>query len=260
MPGHRGRPTRHRVLLVAKIPFLDELSASCAACDRAQSLPVAERNRQVEDAFFRAGVALETFLSEWLIRCLTFDASHLHQRAEKEWAGWLKSQVGALDGPTGRRYQAYLKRQSSALSISRRPSQIEALTLLGVGSDTVAIRGSKDLEKKAVDNLIKTYSIRAQKLTARQRAFIDATKKMRNALAHGSPGALTAMNDALKAQGLPAEVKRGKRGVTRSGIGTYLSSRPSSQRRYAIYFNELARIADALCLSAGKPRIISSSV
>ena len=260
MARPRGRPSRQSVLLVAKIPFLDELSAACAACDRAQDLSADQRNRQVEDSFFRAAVSLETFLSEWLVRCLSFDANHLHQGAEKEFGDWLNAQVNALGGPTGRRYRAYLRRQSSALSIPRRPSLNEALALLGSGSDVVGVIGSKDLEKKARDNLIQTYSVRVMKLTARQRAFLDATKKIRNALAHGSPGALSAMNAALKSASLHASVRRGTNGITRTGIGAYLSGKPDSQRRYAVYFNELARIADDLCKSRGRPRTIASTV
>jgi hypothetical protein len=244
---------------VAKLPFLNELTAACAACDRAQVLPADGRNRQVEDAFFRVAVALEVFLSEWLIRCLSFDSTQLHQRAEKDFADWLKAQVNAVGGLTGRRYQAYLKRHSSSLSIPKRLTLTEALSLFGAGGDVVSVTGSKDLEKKARDNLITTYSLRAMKLTARWRAFLDATKKIRNTLAHGSGGAATAMNSALKNSSLPASVRRGKNGVTRSGIGAYLSGKPNSQRRYAIYFDELARIADALCKSSGKPRAIRSS-
>ena len=120
--------------------------------------------------------------------------------------------------------------------------------------------GSKDLEKKARDNLISTYAIRAMKLTVRQRAFIDATKKIRNTLAHSSVGAVSAMNMALKSGSLPADVRRGKNGITRAGIGTYLSGKPTSQRRYAIYFDVLARISDDLCQSPGKPRAIESTV
>jgi hypothetical protein len=245
---------------VAKIPFLDELTAACAACDRAQLLPADQRNRQVEDAFFRVAVAMETFLSEWLIRCVSFDSSHLHQRAEKEFDDWLKAQVNAVGGPNGRRYQAFLRRHSSSLSIPKRPSLTEALSLLGSGGDVVGVTGSKDLEKKARDNLIRTYALRAMKLTVRQRAFLDATKKTRNALAHGSPGTLAAMNTVLKSGSLPLDVRRGTNGITRSGIGTYLSGKPKTQRRYAIYFNELARLSDDLCKSPGKPRIISSAV
>jgi hypothetical protein len=199
-------------------------------------------------------------LSEWLIRCVSFDASHLQTRADREFAGWLKGQVNAIGGPTGRRYQAYLKRHSSSLGIPRRPSLTEALSLLGSGGDVVGVRGAKDLEGKARDNLISTYALRAARLTARQRAFLDATKKIRNALAHGSVGAVSSMNAALRSGSLPADVKRGKNGVTRAGIGTYLSGKPNTQRRYAIYFDQLARISDDLCKSPGKPRTITSTV
>jgi len=134
----------------------------------------------------------------------------------------------------------------------------ESLSLLGAGGDVVGLRGSKDLENKARDNLINTYAIRAMKLTARQRAFLVATKKIRNALAHGSSGAVTSMNDAIRNSNLPVGVRRGQYGIARSGIGSYLSARSGDQRRYAIFFNELARIADALCRSRGRPRAISS--
>lgn len=186
VPRPRGRPTRYQVLSVAKMPFLDELTAACATCDRAQSLSAGERNRQVEDGFFRASVALETFLSEWLVRCLSFDSSHLAQEAQREFDAWVRNGVNALEGRTARRYRAYLEHHSSALTIPRRPSLKEALSLFGSGGDVVGVRGAKDLEQKARANLIHTYAVRAMQLTARERAFLDATKKIRNALAHGS--------------------------------------------------------------------------
>jgi len=122
VPRPRGRPTRYQVLSVAKMPFLDELTAACATCDRALSLSAGERNRQVEDGFFRASVALETFLSEWLVRCLSFDSSHLAQEAQREFDAWVRNGVNALEGRTARRYRAYLEHHSSALTIPRRPS------------------------------------------------------------------------------------------------------------------------------------------
>lgn len=248
------------MLRVAKLPYLDELSAACAACDRAQSLATDQRNRQVEDAFFRAAVALETFLSEWLIRCLSFDASHLTSRAEKELSQWISKEVGALEGRTARRYRAYLTRRSSTLTIPRRPSLTEALALLGSAGDVVGVGGSKDLEKKSSDNLIHTYAVRAKQLTARERAFLDATKKMRNALAHGSSGAVKAMNDALRSKSLPTTIQRGNYGIARTGIGGYLSAKPGDQRRYAIFLDQHARIADKLCKAQGRPRLIRSAV
>ena len=71
------------------------------------------------------------------MRCLSFDASHLQQAAERDFNNWLKVQVDSVGGLTGRRYQAYLKRHSSSLSIPRRPSLSEALALLGSGGDVV---------------------------------------------------------------------------------------------------------------------------
>jgi hypothetical protein len=68
------------------------------------------------------------------------------------------------------------------------------------------------------------------------------------------------MNAALKSGSLPADVRRGTNGITRAGIGTYLSGKPKAQRRYAIYFDALARISDDLCKSRGKPRRIVSTV
>lgn len=162
---------------------------------------------------------MESFLSEWLTRCLSFDANHLHQRAEKEFSDWIKDQVNALGGPQGRRYKAYLKRHSSAVSIPRRPTLSESLALLGSGGDVVSISGSNELEKKAKDSLIPTYAVRAMQLTGRQRAVLDATKKIRNAIAHGSSGAMTTMNNALRSPSLPLGVRRGTNGVTRPGIG-----------------------------------------
>jgi hypothetical protein len=260
MAPPRGRPTRYRVLSVAKLPFLDELTEACAACDPAQALASAERDRQVEDAFFRAAVGLEAFLSEWLTRCLSFDASHLQQRADQEFSTWLRKQVNALEGPTGRRFRAYVRGHTMALAIPRRPTLTEALQLFGSAGDVVGVTGAKDLEKKARDNLTQTYAVRAMRLTARQRAVVDATKKVRNSIAHGSSTAVSAMNDALRNNSLPASLRRGSYGVARSGIGRYLSARPSDQRRYAIFFNELARAADDLCKSRGRPRAISSGV
>jgi len=91
MPHRRGRPTPQQSLAVAKGPFIDTLvGAAATARDGLTRGAADERDRQVEDAFFRAAAALETFLSEWLVRCMSFDATTFRAFYETRAANWAR--------------------------------------------------------------------------------------------------------------------------------------------------------------------------
>ncbi|MET0836924.1 MAG: hypothetical protein ABWY97_09095, partial [Thermoleophilaceae bacterium] len=75
---------------------------AAATANNGLNQAAAERDIQVEDAFFRAAVALETFLSEWLVRCLSFDAGVFRATYEGRAARWAVDQLNGSYPPSGR--------------------------------------------------------------------------------------------------------------------------------------------------------------
>lgn len=88
MARPRGRPTETESLRIAREPLIHELTTACASCRAALALPTRECNREVEDAFFRVAASLEGFISDWFVRCLSFDTGQFvatyERRAENQ--------------------------------------------------------------------------------------------------------------------------------------------------------------------------------
>jgi hypothetical protein len=82
MARPRGRPSENVSLLISREPLIEELQAACRAGHLALAMHAAERNRQLEDTFFRAAASLEGFLSDWFVRCLSFDADRFGETFE----------------------------------------------------------------------------------------------------------------------------------------------------------------------------------
>lgn len=100
MPPARGRPTKGKELWLAKDPFLRELQTACHLAATATG-PETDRTRQTEDSFFRAAVAFEAFLSDWLARCLRFDTSKLNTAANRAAEKHVKKQLARWSPENG---------------------------------------------------------------------------------------------------------------------------------------------------------------
>jgi hypothetical protein len=78
-----------------------------------------------------------------------------------------------------------------------------------------------------------------------QCAVIDFTKAVRNFLAHRSESADTAMQAALIANDLPAELRRNNNQV--ADVGAYLRAIQNAQSRFLYFINSVRGIALHFC-------------
>ena len=254
----RGRPTPQQSLGVAKDPFIDELVAACSTARNGLTLPAQERDRVVEDAFFRAAAALETFLSEWLVRCLSFDASAFQATYESRAANWAVNELRSRWEPSERLWKG---RGTSAavtvaIPISKKHSLEETRTLLGTVDDNVSIRRMEDLVRLARDYLVDPYARRPRNLGPQRSAVLDATVAIRNVLAHRSARASEQMNRCLRSSNLPPGLRRQQRAVSSSGVGYYLQATVAGQPRFERYLELLAGISHRLAPTRGRNKAI----
>jgi hypothetical protein len=260
MPRGRGRPTPQQSLAVAKEPFIDALVAACTTARNALDQPAAERDRQVEDAFFRAAAALETFLSEWIMRCLSFDASSFRTTSETRAANWADAELNARYEPRDRLWRNRDAQISVTveLPIHKKHSLDETRALLGAVDDNVSIRGTAELIITARDTLVASYARRPRQLGSARSAILDATIAIRNVIAHRSERATAQMNKQLASKKLPHALRRGSRLVRASGVGYHLQATAGGRPRFETYFEELAEIGHTLAPTRGRKKVICS--
>lgn len=254
----RGRPTPQQALAVAKDPFIYELVAACSTARNGLELSARERDRVVEDAFFRAAAALETFLSEWLVRCLSFDASAFRRTYEMKAANWAVNQLNTGWEPSDRLWK---ERGGSVsvtihLPISKKHSLEETRTLLGAVDDNVTIRRTEDLIRLAKEYLVDRYARRSRDLGPQCSAVLDATVAIRNVLAHRSARATEQMNRCLRSSNLPSSLRRQHRAVSSTGVGYYLQAAAAGRPRFERYLELLAEIGHRLAPTRGRKKTI----
>lgn len=259
----QGRPTERESLGIAKTPFIEELIAACVTARAAAERPVRERDRQVEDAFFRAAAALQTFLSEWLVRTLSFDAAYFRSVHEQRAANWATSQLSSAAYPPKERLWTTARPAvvEVHLPIPRKLTLEEAARLLGAEADHVAIRNTAELVTRAKECLPDKYARRARELGRTNSAILDATIAVRNVLAHRSPRAAAAMNAQFELAAMPKALRRtGQRKVRTGGVGQYLVTHGGAAPRFETYLTGLADVAHCLAPTPGRNPTICPSL
>jgi hypothetical protein len=256
----RGRPTPQQALGVAKDPFIDELIAACSTARNALGLPAQERDRVVEDAYFRAAAALETFLSEWLVRCLSFDATAFRATYASRAANWAASELNSRWEPSERLWKERGRSVAIAVEVpmSKKHSLQETRTLLGAVDDNLTIRSTEDLVRLARDYLVDPYARRPGNLGPQRSAVLDATVAIRNVLVHRSARATEQMNRCLRSSNLPSRLRRQQRAVSSSGVGYYLQATVAGRTRFELYLELLAEISHRLAPTRGRNKAICS--
>jgi hypothetical protein len=254
----RGRPTPQRALGVAKDPFIAELVAACSTARNALDLPAQERDRIVEDAFFRAAAALEAFLSEWLVRCLSFDATAFQSTYESKAANWAADQLNSGWEPSERLWKGRGRNVAVRvrIPIAMKHSLEETRMLLGAVDDNVTIRRTGDLVRLAREYLVDPYARRPQNLGPQHSAVLDSTVAIRNVLAHRSMRATEQMNQCLRSSNLPAGLRRQQRAVSSTGVGYYLQATAADRPRFERYLESLAEIGHRLAPTRGRKKAI----
>jgi hypothetical protein len=259
MAARRGRPNKRRELWLAKDPFLKVLQDACRLSHGSASLAVADHERQVEDSFFRAAVALETFLGDWFARCLHFDTSRIASRARDELQRHLTQELAGGWEPEqrilGRTTEHYSPHVAIALDVPKTVSVVTARRLFGTEVSNRSWRNAADLKEQVGRYLAHEPARKAMReLGAREDALLDATIAIRNVLAHRSPQSEDRLSAVLASGDLDGSLQVRK--ITGAGVGRYLRRVTAGQPRYRRYYLGLTEIANTLAPYVGKPRTI----
>jgi hypothetical protein len=260
VPPRQGRPTKSRSLYLAKDPFLRVLQEACHLAHDARELKKSERERQVEDTFFRAAVSLEAFLSDWLARSLSFDTSRLAAATRQDLLNHLSGQAHGAWAPENAVYREALKLYTPTavqanVSIPRSVAANRARELLGVRDSNRSFSGAAEFKEWVGRYIADSKSKQnASELNAGDDAVLDATLAIRNVLAHRSPRAQARLRATLGSQDLPAALR--SQTVTAGRVGRYLQAEQQGHPRFQHYFQRLATMAAKLAPYVGRPRAI----
>lgn len=255
----RGRPTKPRELWLAKDPFLKSLQDACHIAAGTADLSTTERERQVEDAFFRAAVSLETFLSDWTARCLHFDTSRLASATRDEAAAHVARQLNgdwkAENRILARTVAAYQPTSQVNVNLPKTIAVQKARALLGVENSNQSFVDSAQFKEWVGRYLAAPQARAVSDLNAADDAVLDATIAIRNVIAHRSKQSEGRLRTVLAGASLPSPL-RVEQTVTAAGIGRYLRVERQSRPRFKRYFERLASIANTLAPYQGRPRTI----
>lgn len=256
--ARRGRPDKRRELWLAKDPYLKALQDACHLSTSSAGLSSTDHERQVEDSFFRAAVALEAFLNDWFARSLHFDTTRLaaaardivesHAReSEKTWRP--ENQILA------RMLDSYPARFEVALVVPKAVSAATARRLLGTESSNRSWKSSAEFKEWVGRYLSHEPARRAARhLSATDDALLDATVAIRNVLAHRSPQSEEQLRFALDSSDLATNLR--VKTITAAGVGRYLQSDTPKGPRFRVYYEGLVAIANTLAPYVGRRRTI----
>jgi hypothetical protein len=252
----QNRPGRPLALGVARKAFVRELKDAASTFREAQGGRGLPRTltRRAEDSFFRVAAALEEFLTVWTVRSLSRDASNMltrklalaEKRLEVEFQRWLEKDLAFddIEGKVGTLGEITLTLKPAA--IPDRPTLAQSSQLLRTTDDTLKFASAQDYVDMAMTTLGPKFTRRVQRLEGSDRATLDATRALRNVIAHASAGAVTRMNVALHHVNLPATLRLPDvDNVGRQGVGRYLSQNviPGNLPRLLHYLETLKDIA-----------------
>lgn len=201
----------------------------------ATPLTPTSKNLISEYAFLGASILLEGYISDLFVAYIN--------KANGSFVSYLtgKMQIATTD--------EYAKRASgfASIDIASHLTLEQIRSVIDHRDWNVTFATSADLKQKAGMWLEDPYKSHFLNLSNNSCAVIEATKAIRNFLAHRSGAAQNSMQIALSNSTLNAGLTRGSNQVHK--VGSFLDSRPvaGAQRRIDQYLTEFKTIANQLC-------------
>jgi hypothetical protein len=196
--------------------------------------------------------ALEEFLTDWMVRSLAADTTRFRRtqedaaarRANSGIESWLAKEFG-FQGDVGTVVTVAVTLAHGL--IPSRPTIEASRGLLHVQDDVLEFPTANDFQSQAMNTLESRFQRRVNRLTDADRAVMNATRSIRNAVAHASAGAVQRMNAAIRSPLLSLEL-RVAGPIGRDGIGRYLCQAPLGQpsERLLLYLDALKELAFTL--------------
>jgi hypothetical protein len=200
--------------------------------------PVALRRKVATDAFLSVAVGWESFLSDWWTAAINKDASTFLSQVES-----------ALRNEAAARFGLEASDLANKL-ISRSHLNVNQVRrMLDPNDRNIVIHGYRDLSKRAKAELAGQYQTKATGIASHDWQIAEATRMIRNALAHRSKSAIDAMNQLLRKNSIPLGLRwTGQRNLNIAGTMRYLDThRPADvDSRVKVYHDRLKSLAAQL--------------
>lgn len=253
-PDRRPRAGRPPAPGLARERFESDLDQAVAGFERIlDATDHRPTQREAAEAMaIRIAVALEAFLSDWVIRSLAEDPevfrSAREEAARKELSHRYKRWLTDAFGDTAQDVPIELELTVGDNLIPAKPTLDQSRTLLRAGDEHLRFGNAEDFVAQAQVRLGASYAARARALNPRQCAVVDLTRSLRNSLAHGSPKSSELLRRDTREATLPPSLRiTGARNVRRAGIGTYLCyRRPGTRVRWRVLVASLRAAARTL--------------
>ena len=215
----------------AFISALDDSSTLYRECFG--SLDVRLQCALAELTILHAGVAWERFIADLFAAYVNRKSSALQRYLSAEASRKVTAELGSTAG------------SHVSLTLPNHLSMPQVYQLLDQEERNLSFPSAAKMVSHARNVLVTEHHRKFDGLGRRRLAVIDATRAMRNFVAHGSQESRNRMNKALKASRLPRSLRRtGERGVR--NLGAYLNAKHSGKVRLGIYLEELEDFARCL--------------
>jgi hypothetical protein len=199
------------------------------------TLPLTSRNLVAEYTFLGASILLEGFISDLFV-------AYINKKNAPFVAALTKNMVITSTDENAKRAISF-----AAVDIASHLTLDKIRSVLDPRDFNVTFHATSDMKAKAGTWLDDPYKDYFRNLSTSHCSTLEATKSVRNYLAHRSKASLTTMQAALVDSNLPPGFRSGANKVR--SVGSFLESRPpvSLQRRIEFFVCELRAIATVLC-------------
>jgi hypothetical protein len=256
------RRTWSQQMAAIRRPLLDSMKSAHATYVIARGLQKADRERIYEDAFLRIAIAVEGFLTDWMIRSLADDATNIRNRVIRavEKDAVTRFSAGATPELPQRASRVFSPSVTVETSSTRRLTLKDAGILIAPNESALSMRSYADYRRRARGLLSSNRVTPILSLTGYARSSLDLTIKLRHTLAHRSDRASSDLNEVLSSGGLRPQLQRsGTAGgrVTANRIGYYLATVVDGYARECWLLDDLSGFAYQMAPSGpGKRRQI----
>jgi hypothetical protein len=188
-----------------------------------------------EFSFLSAAILLEGYISDLFVAYINRDdtafAAHL---------------VGHMKIETNDPFATEAKGFAS-ISIRKHLTTAEIRSVLDSKDYNVTFPTVAAMKAGAGKWLSNADKLHFHNISAAHGAVIEATKAIRNFLAHRSPASKATMQNALTNAHLPADLRRGQHQIKDAGSFLRAKPTPPQPHRLALYLTQLEQIATSLC-------------
>ena len=219
-----------------KSDFLSALQDVSNSLTSISSTPAGRsKDLLLEYLFLGASILLEGFISDLFVAYIN--------RNPDAFAGYLTQRMSVdTEDDYAKRARKY-----ASIDIASHLTMEQIRSILDPRDWNIVFINSSDMKKKAGQWLRPPYKAYFNTLPSDTCAAIEATKAVRNFLAHRSRAAEDSMQKALLNARLPAPLRRGANKV--HNVGSFLNSVPvaTTQRRSELYLAKIQSVANHLC-------------